>query len=437
MKKTRLSQVGFGISIFILLCSLPMLTKLGMSTSTGYLLPPPLDVEMVFEESLMRRMCIREFTDEPVTDEELSTVLWAACGFVDEEKQTVAGINGVHAGVIYVLKEDAAYVYNPENHSLVFFREGDWRDIVGWQYEAPLQLGLCWDTNKADPNFGGAELGQIGQNIMLMANALNLGTVVCGQIPPAIDPLDIPENEEGMIVMPLGHLRHPYTFKYRPWWLSFLPKPTESEMTLSTVLEERSEATTFSGTLTRKEVSQLLWSSYGFSLLLDQSEQETIQLARHRTVPSAHGYYPFHIYGVTERGIYRYVPNVLVRLNRVPVDYIGIPILTFKVKVRGGDHREDLAQASSMPSIASAPLSIISVLDVEMTRPKGGDDLSGEEARRFWYYEAGSSAHTVMLQATTLGCSSDIVSPTDTEALSTLLRLKEEQVPLFIAPIGA
>ena len=126
------------------------------------------------------------------------------------------------------------YKYNPVNHSLVFFKAGDWRDIVGWQYKAPIQLGLCYDKNKADAKFGGAELGQIGQNIQFMANALDLGTVVCGQVPPAINPLHIPENEEGIIVMPIGHLSNPYNFKNRPLWISMLPRIQTSSLSIST-----------------------------------------------------------------------------------------------------------------------------------------------------------------------------------------------------------
>ena len=77
----------------------------------------------------------------------------------------------------------------------IVYKEGDHRrDIDILQYEAPIQLGLCWDTNKANPNQAGVELGQIGQNIQFMANALNLGTVVTGQIPPAIEPLGLPSN---------------------------------------------------------------------------------------------------------------------------------------------------------------------------------------------------------------------------------------------------
>ena len=449
MKKNNLLKKGLVLAIIVIFCSLAVTSAIGTYDSLilgregnenfvlqDYPLPPPISVDVNLEESIFRRMSVREFTEEPVTDEELSTVLWAACGFADGEKRTISGIDGVHAGIIYVLKEDAACKYDPLNHSLVFFKEGDWRDIVGWQYEAPIQLGLCWDTDKADANFGGAELGQIGQKIQFMANALDLGTVVCGQISPAIDPLEIPENEEGMIVMPLGHPEHPYNFKYRPLWISLLPRIKESSMSLTTALEERNDGDSFGGEVTRQELSQLMWSSYGFSYYLDKSESEMNPLKRHRTVPSAHGYYPFYMYAVTESGIYKYYPNILTRIYPFPVDYQGIPIVTFMLKIKNGDHRSEIAQASSQPSIASAPLFIVIVLDVDMTRPEGYDDLSGEQARRFWYYEAGASAHNIMLEATALDFSSNIAFPTDVDTIGSLLKLNEVCIPLFIVPVG-
>ena len=60
----------------------------------------------------------------------------------------------------------------------------------------------------------------------------------------------------------------------------------------------------------------------------------------------------------------------------------------------------ELAQACSQLSLATAPLSIIPVLELERTRPKGGDDFSGEEYRWLWYYEAGASAYNIFLEAT-------------------------------------
>jgi nitroreductase len=436
MKKGIWEQKVVVIGIIFVFCSTVIMPLVKAGSQEEYPLPPPLSTEMLLEESIFRRMSVREFTNESVTDEELSTILWAACGYQTDGGRTIAGINNTYSGIIYVLKEDAAYTYNPVNHSLVFFKAGDWRDVVGWQYKAPIQLGLCYDKNKADSNFGGAELGQIGQNIQFMANALNLGTVVCGQTPPAIEPLGIPDNEEGMIVMPLGHMIYPYNFKNRPLWFSTFPRIQTSSLSLTKALDQRTEGTVFSGTLTKHEVSQFLWCTYGFSPFIDRSDQEKNAIQRHRTVPSAHGYYPLEMYAVTEKGIYYYQPNLLVRFTKFPIDFLGMPVLTYMLRKITGDHRLEIAQTSAQPSIASAPLIILSVLNLNETRPAGADDLSAEKFRRFWYFEAGASAHNVLLEATAWNLSTTIVLPTDALTLRSVLKLDENYVPLFIIPVG-
>jgi nitroreductase len=395
-----------------------------------YALPPPQTVDMVLEEAIFRRMSIREFTEQPVTDEELSTILWGACGYRGDGKITISGINGINAAVVYVLKEDAVYKYNAENHSLDFYKEGDYRDVVGWQWKAPIQLGLCWNTDKADANYGSAELGAVGQNIYFMANALNMGTVITAQTPPpAIEPIGLPPNEQGMAIMPLGHPEHPYTFVNLPMWISFLPRIRPSDMALSMALEIKNETTTWEERdLTREEISQLLWASYGYSYYLDQSQQGENPIKRHRTVPSAHGYYPLQMFAVTQTGIYRYIQGMY------KFDMWGLPVITFLVKVSDGDRREEIAQASQ-PYVANAPLSIISVVDIAKTI--SWDDLSSENLRWIWYYEAGASAHNVLLEATARDLIGAIVPIKDKNLVCSIIGLDENNYdPLFIVPVG-
>jgi len=92
---------------------------------------------------IARRKSVREFNETPISDEILSTILWAAYGYINDEKRTVHGLEG-YAAKIYVLKEDGVYFYDPTNHSLVFYKEGDYRRRVA-QYEAPIQLGIVME----------------------------------------------------------------------------------------------------------------------------------------------------------------------------------------------------------------------------------------------------------------------------------------------------
>jgi len=431
--KSNLRKRSIALCFTLVFFGLAILPAIETSSLTDYSLPSPIDVDMILEESIFRRMSVREFTDDPVTDEELSTILWAAYGLRDDGKRTVSAIDGIHAAVIYVLKEDAAYTYDALNHSLTLYKEGDYRDIVGWQYSAPIQLGLCWNTDKTDICYAGAELGEIGQNIHFMANALDLGTVVTAQGPnPAIAPLGLPDNEEGMIVMPLGHPKHIYNFINKPRCISLLPRIQYSDVSLTTAIQEREESTSWSGELTKQEQTQLIWTSYGYSYFLDDSNNTIGRLDRHRTVPSAHGYYPLQMYVVTESGIYLYFPNFYNPVYGLLRGIWNLPVVTFLMKIKSGDYREDIAQASSNPSIASAPLLIISVLDVDKTIR--WDDLSG--MLHIWYYEAGASAQNILLEAAAWDLSGSIEFPSDVAAIRSLFKLNDDFVPLLIVPVG-
>ena len=390
-------------------------------TSTEYSLPSPLSVNMILEESIFMRKTVRNFTEEQVTDEELSTVLWAAYGLRDDGKRSVAPIDDVHAAVIYVLKKDAVYKYNALNHSLVFHKEGDYRIVFGNTdiYMAPVQLGLCWDTGMADSFHAAAEIGEIGQNIALMTVSLGLGTVVTSQFPPAFEQIGLPENETEMIMMPLGHPTRSYDFTYIPNRTSSLPDIKYSDVSLSTALQERNETTSLGGTLSAQEKSQLLWSSYGYSGLIETQGNFP---PRHRTVPSPHYTYALRVYVVTESGIYRY--SELCNFEEEE-----LPVVTSLDEVVAGDKRYDIAHACSQPAIASAPLSIISVLDIEKSTPI-------DYVWRLWYFVAGASAQNMLLEAAALNLSANIFFPTDVASILSILGLNDGFQPLLVVPVG-
>lgn len=430
------------ISILFMLLSTSLTISVTIKNNTQqdiWELPDPLSVDMILETSMYRRMSVREFTEEPVSEDELSTVLWAAYGLQTSGNQTVSKINQEHAAVLYVFNENGVYTYDPSSHRLQVYLEGDHRnDIHILQYQAPIQLGLCWNTSIADPNQAGVEIGQIGQNIQFMANALGLGTVVTGQIPAAIEPVGIPDDQKGLIIMPLGHPQNPYNFVYRPLWLSFLPKMKESTTTLSTALNQFKQQQHFNEPLTEDEVGQILWSTYGFSPLIDRSDQEPIHLKRHRTVPSAHGYYPLNIYTITENGMHRYYPNFVtdvilpfLHLSDAQVDFIGLPILSHLKKLDNLDMRDDISQICDAPSISEASLLIVVVLDLEKAK-----ELAGKDALRFWYYEAGAVSHNVMLESEAWNVSSKIVYPIDSTNVQSVMGLNENLIPLLLIPVG-
>jgi nitroreductase len=393
-------------------------------------LPSPLSVDMSYQDAIFSRCSVRTFKQtETVGDEELSTVLWAAYGYRDDGSRTIPGLDDIYSTIIYVFRADGTYTYNPLNHSLVLFGEEDLRSTVNWQHRAPIQLGLVWDKGiNSDENYSSVEIGEIGQNIYFMSSALGLGTVTAGLT--GFDEIDLPDNELGRIVMPLGYPSKPPVFEYQPRVLSLLPRIQDSNVNLKTVIEKRKEVDSFNGNIVRKEMSQLLWASYGFSYLVDKTDSIKNEVQRHRTVPSAGCVYPLVMYAINRLGIFRYFPHMLHLNPYSDNPYFstnwGFPIISFLLPVRLGDHRAEIAQASLRPDIASAPLIIVSVLPSPSSYP----------VQWYWYYEAGASAYNVMLEATILGLHAGILRPVDFSLIKSILRLRDDSLPLIITPVG-
>ena len=277
----------------------------------------------------------------------------------------------------------------PENQSLALWKEGDYRGLGkggGWSYDAPTQLYVILDTNICpDMLWGNAESGCVIQNIYLMANALNLGTVCT--YPNRTDihqGLGLPGNENVLYKMPLGYPLPPYANYQnliptsRPS-SSELPEIQDSNMSLEEALNSVFTSHEWSeNPITKQELSQILWASYGYSYYEDTS---TSPPTRHRTVPSSHDYYPMKVYVANSSGVYKYLPE----------QHTLTTIVT-------GDRRPSIAQASGNAWASSAPL-IIAVAYVEDSRPY----IGGEET----YVEVGLITQNVYLENTACGLITD------------------------------
>jgi len=313
------------------------------------------EIKTPLEKTISRRMSIKTdyYSDTVVPWELVSKVLWAGYGFTPQGR-TVPSLSGNNPILIYVCNKTAAYKYVPETQSLDIWAEGDYRGLSGG-YLAPVQLYIVLDTNLCiDLHWGNAEAGCLMQNIYLMSNALDLGTVCEGGT--WLDrnlirqQLGLPENEEVLYKMPLGYPLPPFN-EYQNLVPASrpnspqLPEIKDSDVSLEEALNMISSSHTWNNdTITRQELSQILWASYGYSYYEDTSGVGNIK--RHRTVPSAHAYYPMRIYVVDSSGIYEYLPY------KHTITMIAL-----------GDKRTSIALASGNSWASSAPIIIVIVWD--------------------------------------------------------------------------
>ena len=142
--------------------------------------------KMTLMDALKMRQSIREFVSSELSNEQLSVILWAACGINRPEsgKLTNPTARNIQDIKVYVCRADGAWLYDAKGNALVKVLDKDLRGpIAGMQAsvkEAPISLLLVSDQrNERRPNRDWAfcDAGYVSQNIYLACTALGMGTV--------------------------------------------------------------------------------------------------------------------------------------------------------------------------------------------------------------------------------------------------------------------
>lgn len=184
----------------------------------GMRLPPPQMTggEGIFD-AINRRASGASFAG-PVSNSELSTILWAATGRNrNDGGWTVPMAMGRPPYCkVYVVGANGAFLYDWQNHSLDKVTEGDVRDRIGMQgfaKTAYYNLLLVVDAatvkkiskQEADA-VGGYAVGAMTQNIYLAADALDLKTrfVMSVNKDETKKALELGEDDQIACIMVLG-----------------------------------------------------------------------------------------------------------------------------------------------------------------------------------------------------------------------------------------
>lgn len=209
-------------------------TEGGKPQMANIKLPEPrLKGEMSVEEAIQRRRSRRSFADTPLTMEQLSQLLWCAQGVTDPagRKRAAPSAGATYPMEVFVAVgqktvgdlDAGVYRYVPAGHGLEKVLDGDLRGRVAraalgqdFLATAPMDILLAADYGRTSGRYGqrarryvDIEVGHIGQNIYLQAEALGLGTVAVGafsddevakvfELSPPLQPL---------YLMPVGYVR--------------------------------------------------------------------------------------------------------------------------------------------------------------------------------------------------------------------------------------
>ncbi|HBG28337.1 MAG TPA: nitroreductase [Phycisphaerales bacterium] len=144
-------------------------------------------------EALKDRKSSREFSDEKLSLQVLSNMLWAANGISRPDgKRTAPSARNKQEIDIYVAMEDGLYLYDAKENKLVGIVTEDIREATGMQpfvKVAPVNLVYVADYDKMGDGaseqkdfYAAIDTGYISQNIYLFCSSEGLATVVRGMV---------------------------------------------------------------------------------------------------------------------------------------------------------------------------------------------------------------------------------------------------------------
>jgi SagB-type dehydrogenase family enzyme len=191
-----------------------------------------------------------------------------------------------------------------------------------------------------------------------------------------------------------------------------LPPPdTAGRMAVERALLLRRSVRAYSARpLTLSTVSQLLWAAQG-----------TTAPDGRRTAPSAGGLCPLEIHLVASRveelpqGLYRYSSS------------------SHSLHLSASGHMAPLfAKASGDQDFITDAAAVVLIAAVEQRTAR----KYGSRSPRYVVFEAGAASENLALQAVSLGLGSVIVGAFDDERVAKLARLRGNEQPLCLMPVG-
>jgi SagB-type dehydrogenase family enzyme len=191
-----------------------------------------------------------------------------------------------------------------------------------------------------------------------------------------------------------------------------LPAPeTKNDTSVEEALSKRRSVRRYTDEpLTLAEVSQLLWAAQGVT------SREGL-----RTAPSAGALYPLEVYLVAGNvdglpdGVYHYRPH------------------SHELKkITDGDKRAELSKAAlgQAPVKNAAAVLVISAVYERVTGKYGNRGI------RYTHIEIGHAGQNIQLQAVSLELATVVIGAFYDNAVKEGLKMPDDEVPLYIIPVG-
>lgn len=164
-----------------LISTIIMMVSCNLSAKDIQLPEPNRTGGMPLMEAINNRQSSREFSELTLTEQQLSDLLWTACGYNRPEKRTVATALNHQEMSAYVVTPEAIFKYEPKENKLIHINSGDLREAFAMQdfaKNAPLNIALVCDMAKQDKErYAAMTAGAMSNNIYLWCASEGLKTV--------------------------------------------------------------------------------------------------------------------------------------------------------------------------------------------------------------------------------------------------------------------
>ncbi|MBU1862342.1 MAG: nitroreductase family protein [Candidatus Omnitrophica bacterium] len=170
-------------------------------------------------QALKERKTTRSFSAKDISLQELSNLLWAACGVnrPDSGKRTVPSAHNWQPIDVYVARPDGLYFYDAHKNLLKQVLKEDLREtlvVQDFTQIAPIDLIYVADYTKMKKGteeqkqfYAAADTGFISQNVYLYCASEGYATVVRGGVDkPALEKkMKLPVDKKVVLVQPVGY----------------------------------------------------------------------------------------------------------------------------------------------------------------------------------------------------------------------------------------
>jgi hypothetical protein len=172
---------------------------------------PQMEGGKTLMQALAERQTTREFSDQALSPQMLSNLLWAAFGVNREHMagggpgRTAPSANNRQEVQLYVLLSDGVYLYDPVPQALKPIAAGDIRAKAGPPASANAAVTIVYVAD-ADAGSAPVDTGFIGQNVYLFAAAFGLNAWFRGSgVAGLAGPLKLTEKQRVLYAQSVGY----------------------------------------------------------------------------------------------------------------------------------------------------------------------------------------------------------------------------------------